>query len=132
VECVIKPSWTSGRNGGNTSDRESGYSHVVGVLLLITIVMIMGGILSLVLIASPLPGKVPMAYLGISQSDSSVEVYNKAGDTLTSDSITIVVDGVDRTGEFRTQDNNPGWETLKVGEHLSYKSPIKTASVRVV
>ena len=104
-------------------DPESGYSSVVGVLLLITIVMVMGGILTAVVVSSPLPEKVPMAYLALSQSDKNIEVLHKAGDMLTSDSISIVVDGVDRTNEFRTQENSPGWETLKSGNVLPIKVP---------
>ena len=73
-----------------------------------------------------------MAYLALSQSDKNIEVFHKAGDMLTSDSISIVVDGVDRTSEFRTQENSPGWETLKSGERLTYKSPEKPESVRIV
>jgi len=132
MDCVLQPSRISGKYERNTGDRESASSGVIGVLLLIAIVMVMGGILSLVLITTPLPQKVPMAYLGISQTNNGVEVFNKAGDTLTSDSISILVDGVDRTDEFRARDNNTGWDTLKAGERLYLKSPVYPESVSVV
>jgi len=132
VDIILKPPRKFRVDDGDNRDPESGYSSVIGVLLLVTIVMVMGGILSFVLIASPPPEKVPMAFLAISKSDRSIELFNKAGDTLSSDSISIVVDGVDRTGEFQTQNNNLGWETLKVGEHLYYNSPLEPESVRVV
>ena len=67
-----------------------------------------------------------MAYLGIAKSAEGVELINKAGDTLTSSSVNILVDGIDRTAEFRTQENTPGWETLKAGERLHYHKPGKT------
>ena len=132
LDIILKAPSRSIEYPGNDWDPESGYSSVIGVLLLIAIVMVMGGILSFVLISSPLPEKVPMTYLGISQSDEGIEVFNKAGDTLTSDSVSIVVDGVDRTNEFRMQDNSQGWDTLEVGEHLSYKSFLKTESIRII
>lgn len=132
LDFIVKPLRRSKKYSRDNRNQESGYSSVIGVLLLITIVMVLGGILSFALISSPLPEKVPMTYLDISRTDQGIEVFNKAGDTLTSDSISIVVDGVDRTNEFRMQDYSPGWETLEVGEHLSYKSFLKTESVRVV
>jgi parallel beta-helix repeat protein len=94
--------------------------------------MVMGAILSVVLISSPLPEKVPVAFLTLSQSDKHVEVFHKAGDSLTSASVTIVVDGVDRTHEFRAPDSATGWETLKAGEHLTYESPAEPESVRIL
>ena len=92
----------------------------------------MGGVFSLVLVSQPLPDKVPMAYLSVSQSNERIEVVNKAGDTLTSKSLAIVVDGVDRTDEFRKQENTLDWGTLSAGEQIYYESPQEPQSVRVL
>ena len=91
----------------NTKDLDSAHSSIIGVLLLITIVMVMGGIVSLVLTSQPLPDKVPIAYLSVSHTNERVELFNKAGDTLTSTSIAIVVDG------YRQNERIP--ETRKYG-----------------
>ena len=104
----------------------------MGVLMLIAIVMIMGGVVAVIFTTQSMPDKVPMAYLGIAKSNDGVELINKAGESLTSSSVMIIVDGVDRTAEFRTQENSPGWGTLKVGDHLYYKSPVKPESVQIV
>jgi len=111
---------------------ESAYSSIIGVLLLITIVMVMGGIVSLVLTSQPIPDKVPIAYLSVSQSHERVELIHKAGDTLTSTSIAIVVDGVDRTNKFRKPENSPDWQTLRAGEHIYYDSPQEPKSIQVL
>ena len=91
-----------------TKDTASAHSSIIGVLLLIVIVMIMGGIVSLMISSQPLPEKVPVAYLSLSQSHERIEITNKAGDTLSSRSVAIMIDGVDRTKEFRKTENYPG------------------------
>ena len=113
-------------------DRESANSSIIGVILLIAITIITGSIVLLIVNSQPLPEKVPMAYLGISKTSEGVEVINKAGDTLTSTSITILVDGADRTNEFRSTGTTPGWGTLKAGEHISYASATTPQSVQVI
>ena len=112
-------------------DPESAYSSVIGVLLIITIVMVMGGMVSLILTSQPIPDKVPMAYLSVSQTHERVELTHKAGDALTSTSIAIVVDGEDRTTDFR-KENSLEWETLHAGEHIYYNSQKRPESVQVV
>jgi PKD repeat protein len=94
--------------------------------------MIAGGIVLLILTSNPLPEKVPMAYLKVSQSNDRVELLNQAGDTLTSKSIEILVDGVDRSSEFRKPENKPDWGTLKAGEQIYYTSPTKPKSVQIL
>ncbi len=112
--------------------KESAHSSVIGVLMLITIVMIMGGVVALMVATQSMPDKVPMAYLGIAKYNDGVELINKAGDTLTNSSVKILVDGIDRTAEFQAQENTPGWGTLKPGERLYYKSPVEPESVQIV
>ncbi len=123
---------TSKSHAAILRDPESAHSSILGVLMLIAIVMVMGGVVALLFTTQAMPDKVPMAYLGISKSTEGVELINKAGDSLTSSSVKIIVDGVDRTAEFRTQANTPGWVTLKAGEHLSYSSAVKPESVQIV
>jgi hypothetical protein len=57
---VMKPPSRS-RHSTNTVDLESAHSSSIGVLLLISIVMVIGGIVSLVLTSQPMPDKVPGA-----------------------------------------------------------------------
>jgi len=132
VDYTITSPPRSRPNIPNNEDLESANSSIIGVLLLITIVMVMGGIVSLVLTSQPLPDKVPIAYLSVSQSHERVELSNKAGDTLSSKSIAIVVDGVDRTNEFRKPENTLDWGTLHTGEHIYYDSPQEPKSVQVL
>ena len=133
VDYSIQSLEQSGQpTGVDRWDWESANSSIIGVLLLIAITMIAGGIVLLVVNSQPLPEKVPMAYLGISKTSEGVELINMAGDTLTSTSITILVDGVDRTSEFRSTGTTAGWGTLKAGEHLFYKSTTTPESVRVI
>ena len=122
----------SGSYTVNNNDPEYAYSSIIGVLLLITIVMVMGGIVSLVVTTQPMPDKVPIAYLSVTQSNERIELINKAGDTLTSKSIAIVVDGVDRTTEFRKPENSSDWGSLHAGEHIYYNSPEDPKSVQVI
>ncbi len=132
VDFIIKLPQRSIQNSGNKSEGESASSSIIGVLLLITIVMIMGGSIFLILSSQPLPEKVPITYLSVSQSDDRVDLFNKAGDTLPRNSISILVDGVDRTKEFRKPENSLDWKTLHAGEHLYYDSPQEPKSVQVV
>ncbi|MCU0631094.1 MAG: PKD domain-containing protein, partial [Methanoregulaceae archaeon] len=111
---------------------ESAHSSIIGVLLLITLVMVMGGIVSLMFSSQPVPDKVPIAYLSVSKTNDRVELMNKAGDTLTSSSVAIVVDGIDRTREFRAPENTPDWKTLPAGERIYFDSPQEPKSVQVV
>ncbi len=133
MDYIIKsPPQRSKLHPANVRNPESAHSSVMGVLLLITIVMVMGGIVTLVFTSQPIPEKVPMAYLGIAKSADGVELVNKAGDTLDRSTVTILVDGVDRTAEFQSNANTPGWGTLKPGERISYKSQIQPESVQIV
>ncbi len=133
MDYIIKsPPQRSKLHSANVRNPESAHSSVMGVLLLITIVMVMGGIVTLVFTSQPIPEKVPMAYLGIAKSADGVELVNKAGDTLDRSTVTILVDGVDRTAEFQAKANTPGWGTLKPGERISYKSPVQPESVQIV
>jgi PKD repeat protein len=94
--------------------------------------MIMGGVVMLIVTSQPQPEKVPMAYLGIAKSSDGVDLVNKAGDTLTNSSLTIMVDGIDRTPEFEAQENVPGWGTLKPGDRLHFTSPVKPEVVQII
>ncbi len=132
MDCIKTPSPHAKYTPIRINDPESAYSSIIGVLLLITIVMMMGGIVSLVLTSQPVPEKVPMAYLSVSQTHERIDLLNKAGDTLTSKTVAIVVDGVDRTNMFRKPENSPDWETLRAGEHIYYDSPTEPESVQVV
>lgn len=132
MDYLIIPRKRSGSYKINNNDPECANSSIIGVLLLITIVMVMGGIVSLIVISQPMPDKVPIAYLSVSQSNERVELINKAGDTLTSKSIAIVVDGVDRTTEFRKPENSLDWGSLHAGEHIYYTSPQEPESVQVI
>ncbi len=96
----------------DTAELESAHSSIIGVLLLITLVMVMGGIVSLMFLHNLYPDKVPIAIVVFSKTNDRVELMNKAGDTLTSSSVAIVVDGIDRTKEFRAPENTPDWKTL--------------------
>jgi hypothetical protein len=57
---VTKPPSRS-RHSTNTVDLESAHSRSIGVLLLITLVMVIGGSVSLVLTSHPMPDKVSSA-----------------------------------------------------------------------
>jgi PKD repeat protein len=132
VDYSIKSSQRSRPHPLNSMDWESAYSTVIGILLIITITMITGGIVLLVLTSHAEPDKVPIAYLSVSQSGDKVELFNKAGDTLTSKSIAILVDGIDKTTEFRKPNKNLDWGTLTAGEQISYIHPTKPKSITIL
>ncbi len=129
---IVHHSIQSIQQSRRPGNQESANSSIIGVLLLIGITMIAGCFVLFIVNSQPLPEKVPMAYLGISKTSEGVEVINKAGDTLTSTSITILIDGVDRTSEFRSTGTTTGWGALKAGEHISYTSAISPESVQVI
>ena len=114
------------------SAHESAFSSIMGILLLIAITMITGSILFLTISSQPIPEKVPMAYLGISKTSEGVNILNKAGDTLTRSSISILVDGVDRTSEFRLSGTTLAWDSVKPGEYVSYTSATAPESIQVI
>jgi len=116
----------------DSGDPESASSGIIGVILLIAIVTVIAGSVCLVLSSQPLPDKVPIAFLSVSQSNERIELFNKAGDSLSRDSISILVDEIDRTDDFTLQDNSQDWKTLDAGERLYLKSPVQPESVRVI
>ncbi len=133
VDSSIQSFRRSGHPGGRyRRDQEAASSHIIGVLLLIAITMITGGIVFFIVNSQPLPEKVPMAYLGITKTSEGVVLVNHAGDPLTSTSITILVDGVDRTSEFRSTGSPQGWGTLRAGDQIAYESTTPPASVQVI
>ena len=132
VNHTINPPQRSGKYCRDSGGPESASSSIIGVILLIMIVIIIAGSVSLILFSQPLPDKVPIAFLSVSQSKERVELFNKAGDSLTRDSISILVDDIDRTDDFKMQDNSQDWKTLDAGERLYLKSPIQPESVRII
>lgn len=102
---------------------ESGVSEVIGSVLLISVVVIGVAIVGVVLMSHSTPEKIPALSAVISEDTTQriISIYNDGGDALSNQTMTIRLDGVDKTTHF-TKSGSP-WQIWTIGESLKYTVP---------
>ncbi|MFA4861221.1 MAG: PKD domain-containing protein [Methanoregula sp.] len=104
------------------ANRESGVSDVIGAILLVSVVVISIAVISTTVLTGGTPEKIPSVEAVISNLDRTVFVYHNGGDILQNNEITILVNGLDKTGSF-SKNSDSSWKTWSVGESLVYTAP---------
>lgn len=103
--------------GCRHGENESSVSETIGAVMLISVVVLAVAIVGVVLTSQPPPQKIPAVNAIISSSGSLVSIYHDGGDTLTSNEISILVNG--QRQEFTKAGSPPPW-TWSAGDTLSY------------
>ena len=111
---------------------ESGVSEIIGSVLLISVVVIGVAIIGVVLMSHSTPEKIPALSAVISEDTSQrmISLYNDGGDALSNQTVTIRLDGVDKTTQF-TKSGSP-WQTWAIGESLKYTVPATDQMPKIV
>jgi hypothetical protein len=105
-----------------------GVSEVIGTLILIGVVVAGMTLVAILLLSQPLPTKVPVLDVIISNQSRNIYIYHKGGDPLVRGQYQILVDGGDQTGNF----TNSGDEPWSVGETLGNTTPSMPHRVVIV
>jgi len=100
--------------------KDDAVSEVIGAVLLISIVVIAVSIVGVILWSQPPPQKIPSLSVSISNSSCNVTLIHGGGDTVENTYIALLVDGIDRTGNFIRQDTGAPWTSWGNGETLEY------------
>ena len=85
-------------------------------------------LVAILLLSQPLPTKVPVLDVIISNQSRNIYIYHKGGDPLFRGQYQILIDGGDQTGNF----TNSGDEPWSVGETLSNTTPSMPHRVVIV
>ena len=110
---------------------DSAVSEVIGSVMLISVVVTAIAIIGVVLISQPPPQKIPALEAIISSNGKdTVRIYHGGGDTVTSQEISILVDGVDRTNGFTLR--GTGWTTWSPGDTLEFISGSLPGKVQIL
>jgi flagellin-like protein len=100
-------------------NRENAVSEVIGAVMLIAVVVTAIAVIGVVLTSQSQPEKIPAIDAIISSNGKdTIRIFHNGGDSLTSQQIAILVDGVDRTSSFTIQGSS--WTTWSPGQFLDY------------
>ena len=112
-------------------DHESAVSEVLGAVMLIAVVVTAIAIIGVVLTSQPAPEKIPSLDAIISSNGrDTIRIFNNGGDSLTSQQIAVLVDGVDRTSSFTIQ--GAAWTTWSPGQFLDYNYGALPGNVQLI
>jgi hypothetical protein len=98
-------------------NHETAVSEVLGAVMLIAVVVTAIAVIGVALTSQSQPEKIPALDAIISSNGKdTIRIFHNGGDSLTSQQIAILVDGVDRTSSFTIQGS--GWTTWSSGQSL--------------
>lgn len=109
----------------------SAVSEIVGSLVLVAIVTITLGIIAVVILSQPAPPDIPAVDVNavLSPSGNNLSVIHSGGDTLPKGDYRILVNSVDRTGQFQP---SPSTTPFATGTELDYSSTGEIRSVQLI
>jgi len=109
----------------------SAVSEIVGSLVLVAIVTMTLGIVAVVILSQPAPPDIPAVDVNafLSPSENNLTVIHSGGDTLPAGEYRILVNSVDRTGQFQP---SPSTTAFVTGTELDYSSSGEIRSVQLV
>ncbi len=108
-------------SSGTGTGKGNGVSEVIGTFILVGVVVLGLALVGILLIANPLPTKVPVFDAIVSNRSGIIYIYHKGGDSLFKGTYKILVDGGDQTGNFSIL--SPGSEPWSVGDTLTATAP---------
>lgn len=90
---------------------------MVGALILSALIILVIGVIAVTLLSEGPPGIVPAVRIDLKNESDTLILEHMGGDILSSESTMIVVDGVDRTIDFRK--NGVAWSNFSTGDRLT-------------
>jgi len=113
----------------------SAVSDVVGSLIMVSIVTIALGIVAVAILSQPAPPDIPAVDVTVylSPSGTDLTIIHAGGDTLPAGEYRILVNSVDRTGEFRVPSDIVAQNiAFSTGTELDYSSAVEIQSVQLI
>jgi hypothetical protein len=109
----------------------SAVSEIVGSLVLVAIVTVTLGIIAVAVLSQPAPPDIPAVDVKAfrSPSGNNLTIIHSGGDTLPAGDYRIIVNSVDRTGQFHP---SPSTTTFATGTELDYSSGGEIRSVQLI
>jgi len=111
--------------------KEEAASEIIGTLLLISIVVLAVSIVSVTIFSQPMPEEIPSVSAIIQNESETVYIYHDGGDPLIREELQILVDGVDRTGDFSIN-GDFSWSGWSIGDTLYYPGTSMPARVMLI
>jgi hypothetical protein len=109
--------------------KEHAVSEIIGTLTLIGVVVLGIIIVNVVILSQPRAARVPSIEAMITNNSKLITITHQGGDTLIAGQYKILVDGVDRTGNFA---NSGGAGPFSAGETLTWNDPDMPQRVVVI
>lgn len=110
--------------------RECAVSEVIGAVMLVSVVVLAVAIIGVALTSQGTPQKIPALDAIISNYGNTIQIYHNGGDTLQSDQMQILVDGIPTT--FTKGENSLPWTSWSAGDSLVAKMDSTPTTVRII
>lgn len=120
------------KKSGRTGDMDSGLSETIGSLILMAIFAVIVVVILAVMISQSPGGDVPAVLIGADWNGSALILTHKGGDSLSSEYLTIMVDGEDRTAEFTDRTGSPTWQVWTAGEDRILPVALEPERIQVI
>ena len=112
------------------SGTDDGVSELIAALLLTSIVTLGIAIIAITFLSNPSPSEIPSLSVDLAKREANVVLIHNGGDPLYRQTTRIMVDGVDRTDDFKTPEGDD-WSTFSTGDRL-YGSIPRTPDTQVL
>lgn len=111
---------------------ETGFSEIVGALVLISVFVLAFAIIAVIILSQPQPGNIPAVNIRITSEGQIVKIFHDGGDSLTTGDYSIWVDGTDITPAMIKTGSTPNQWTI--GDVLTYTKPgtISPSNIKVI
>ncbi|MBN1431743.1 MAG: type IV pilin [Methanomicrobiaceae archaeon] len=126
-ECGLMKNQSHMRPSSGTDD---GVSELVAALLLTAIVTIGIGIIAVIFLSNPAPSEIPSVSVDLAKREANVVLIHDGGDPLYRQTTRIMVDGVDRTDDFKTPEGDE-WGIFSTGDRMESSIP-RTVNTQVL
>ena len=97
------------------SGTDDGVSELIAALLLTSIVTLGIAIIAITFLSNPSPSEIPSLSVDLAKREANVVLIHNGGDPLYRQTTRIMVDGVDRTDDFKTPEGDD-WSTFSTGD----------------
>ncbi|MDD4300591.1 MAG: PKD domain-containing protein, partial [Methanomicrobium sp.] len=104
------------------SSNEDGIAEMMGALLLTVVIAAAVGILAVVILSGFSSAETPALRAGLSDEGGDVWLNHLGGNTLYRQTTLIMVNGVNRTSDFKTPEGD-AWSTFSAGDSLASSVP---------
>ncbi len=111
---------------------EKAVSEIVGTLILSALIVIVISIVAISFLSQEPVPEVPALRIDLAEREEAITLIHRGGDTLYSDTTRIMVDGINRTSDFKTS-GGADWTTFSTGDWLILPGSNKTgANIQII